>query len=53
MRTEYRAGVAEVLVHLTRKGIKPFDAAYEGAPSDDLVRRLDGWQWPERGRLRA
>jgi len=50
---EYRAGVSEVLVQLSHRGIKPFNAAYEGAPPDDLVRRLGGWQWPPRERLRA
>lgn len=50
---EYRAGVSQALSHLSERGIKPFDAAYEGTPSDDFVRRLEGWQWPAGGRLRA
>lgn len=50
---EDRAGVSRALTHLSERGIKPFDAAYEGTPSEDFLRRLEGWQWPARGRLRA
>jgi hypothetical protein len=47
MEEAFRGGVFQTLAALYRAELAPFDKGYEGAPYNDVVGRLDGWEWPE------
>ena len=43
---EFASGVFNTLEVLHAAGVAPFDTGYEGAPSDDFLERMEGWEWP-------
>ena len=45
---EFASGMFNALEVLHAARLAGFESGYDGAPSDDFLGRMDGWDWPER-----